>query len=105
MPSPTDAAFWRPTSGGVSVAIRVQPRARKPGVGGVIAATDGPRLRIAVTEPPDAGEANRAVCAALARALDVPPSAVAIDAGAGSRLKRLLVSGDPAGLSARLEAL
>jgi len=98
-------AFWRAVPDGVSVAVKVQPRARRPAVHGAIELAGGPRLRIAVAEPPEAGRANRATCAALAAALDVPPSAVRVTAGAAARDKRLLVSGDPALLARRLAAL
>ena len=58
-----------------------------------------------VTEPPEDGRANRAVCAAVADLLHVAPSAVSVTAGASSREKTLRVTGDPAALSARLAAL
>jgi uncharacterized protein len=97
--------FWHPVAAGVSVAVKVQPRARRSGVRGAVTGPDGPRLGIAVTAPPADGAANRAACAALAEALGVPASAVALAAGAASREKRLLVSGDPAVLGARLATL
>jgi len=97
--------FWRSLPDGVSVAVKVQPQARRPAVGGRLPAANGSRLRIAVTEAPEDGRANRAACAALARALGVAPSAVAITAGAGSREKTLRVTGDPAALGARLGGL
>ncbi|HTI79429.1 MAG TPA: DUF167 domain-containing protein [Acetobacteraceae bacterium] len=93
--------FWRALSGGVSVAVKVHPRSRRPGV----QTAAGDRLRIAVTEPPEDGRANRAVCAAIADLLHVAPSAVSVTAGASSREKTLRVTGDPAALSARLAAL
>jgi hypothetical protein len=99
------AAFWRPVSGGVSVAVKVQPKARRPGVSGPVAAADGPRLRIAVSEPAEDGRANRAACATLAAALGVAASAVSVTAGASSRQKLLHVSGDAGQLAPRLEAL
>ena len=98
-------AFWRSTPLGVNVAVKVQPRARRPGVQGTAPTADGPRLCIAVSEPPEDGRANRAACAALAGALDVAPSAVSVTAGAGAREKLLFVSGDPAVLGPRLAAL
>ena len=96
---------WRPTADGISVAVKVHPRARRPGLRGAVPSRDGPRLGIAVTAAPEDGAANRAVCAALAAALGVPPSSVAVASGAASREKRLLVSGDPVALGARLTAL
>ncbi len=97
--------FWRPAEGGVSVAVKVQPKSRRPGVQGRAPAVDGERLRIGVAEAAEAGRANRAACAVLAHALDLPASAVAVTAGLTSREKTLRVAGDPAALKARLEAL
>jgi uncharacterized protein (TIGR00251 family) len=87
----------------VELRVKVQPGARRPGLGGTAPGIDGPRLPVAVTEPPEDGRANRAVCAALARALRVAPSAVEVAQGAGARQKTLRVAGDPAALAARLE--
>jgi uncharacterized protein (TIGR00251 family) len=95
------AVFWRALDDGISVAVKVHPRSRRPGVQGPA----GDRLRIAVTEPPEDGRANRAVCAAIAYILDVAPSAVRVTIGASSREKTLRITGDPAVLAARLAAL
>ena len=65
----------------------------------------GPCLRIGVNEPPEDSRANRAVCAVLAEALHVPPSAVAVTIGHASRDKTLHVAGDTALLTIRLETL
>jgi uncharacterized protein YggU (UPF0235/DUF167 family) len=89
----------------VSIAVKVQPGARRAGVLGRVDAEAGPRLKIAVRAKPVDGAANRAVCAALAELLDVPVSAVNVLQGAASRQKILTVSGDPAMLTGRLEAL
>lgn len=97
--------FWRALPDGVSVAVKVQPKARRSGVLGIGPAADGPRLRIGVSEPAEDGRANRAACAALADALHVAPSAVRITAGAAAREKLLFVGGDPAALGRRLAAL
>jgi uncharacterized protein (TIGR00251 family) len=99
------AAFWRAEAGAVVVRVKVQPKSRRPGISGLRAAADGPRLAVAVTEAPEDGRANRAVCAALADALSVAPGAVAVAQGAASREKTLRVAGDPAALAPRLEAL
>jgi len=90
---------------GITVRLRVQPKARRPGFGGVVVGGDGARLKLAVTAPPADGAANRAVCVALAEALGVAPSAVAVAQGAGAREKTLRVAGDPVALGARLQAL
>jgi uncharacterized protein YggU (UPF0235/DUF167 family) len=97
--------FFRPSAGGVTVAVKVHPGARRPGVLGRVPDVEGTRLKIAVAEPPEDGRANRAVCLAMAQALNVPTSMVCVLHGAGSRQKTLLVAGDPADLAARLAAL
>jgi hypothetical protein len=98
-------AFWRAEGAGATVRVKVQPRARQPGLGGLKAAADGPRLALAVTEAPEDGRANRAACATLAAALGIASSAVDVAQGATSREKLLRVAGDAALLGPRLEAL
>jgi uncharacterized protein YggU (UPF0235/DUF167 family) len=86
--------------------VKVQPRSRRPGIGGLAPdGSPGGALRVAVTDPPEDGRANRAVCLALAAALGVPGSAVTVAHGAGSRLKTLRIAGDPARLSETLRRL
>jgi uncharacterized protein YggU (UPF0235/DUF167 family) len=51
------------------------------------------------------GEANRALCALLAKGLGAPSSSPRLVAGSKSRVKQVAVSGDPAALIAKLEAL
>ncbi len=97
--------FWRPLPDGVAVAVKVQPKSRRPGVHGTAPSGEGERLRIGVSEAADGGRANRAACAALADALGLPASAVQLTLGTTSREKTLHVSGDPAALGAKLAAL
>jgi uncharacterized protein YggU (UPF0235/DUF167 family) len=97
--------YWRTEPDGVLVRVKVQPKARRRGLGGVKPAADGPRLAIAVAEAPEDGRATRAACDALAEALGIAKSAVALAQGAASREKTLRVAGDPAILVPRLEAL
>lgn len=98
-------SFWRAETDAVLVRVKVQPKARRRGLGGVKPAADGPRLAIAVAEAPEDGRATRAACEALAEALGVASSSVALVQGAASREKTLRVAGDPAALAAKLEAL
>jgi uncharacterized protein len=97
--------FWRELPNGVAVAVRVQPKSRRPGVQGTAPSTDGERLRIGVSEPAEDGRANRAACTVLAAALEVAPSSVSVSAGATSREKTLRVTGDATALRTRLDAL
>ncbi|HEY1412552.1 MAG TPA: DUF167 family protein [Rhodopila sp.] len=97
--------FWHARADGVSVTVKVQPKSRRPGIQGAAFSINGPCLRIGVTDPPEDGRANRAVCAVLAQALHVPGTTVAVASGQTSRDKTLHVAGDPALLTARLETL
>jgi uncharacterized protein YggU (UPF0235/DUF167 family) len=87
----------------VDLEVRVQPRARRAALGGL--SPDGAALAVAVTEAPEDGRANRAVCLAVARALGVPGSSVEVLRGATSRRKTLRIAGDPALLTQGLESL
>lgn len=90
------------SAGGVSFAVKVQPRARRNAVTGVV----GDALKLAVTAAPEAGRANQAVIALLAELLNLPRSSVTMAAGAGSRNKRIRVAGlSAAQVRARLAAL
>jgi uncharacterized protein (TIGR00251 family) len=93
----------RPLPDGIELRVKVQPRSRRPGLGGL--SPDGGALRVAVTEVPEDGRANRAVCAAIAKALGVAPSSVELAAGAAARLKTLRIAGDPARLTDHLRKL
>ncbi len=97
--------FWRAGLDGVTVKVKVQPRAKRPGLQGVQESASGPRLKIAVAAAAEDGRANRAVCACLAKVLHQPQSSVRIVAGASNREKSLVVTGDAVALAARLELL
>lgn len=97
--------FWRAAADSVSVMVKVQPKSRRPGLQGTAPSADGIRLKIGVSEAPEDGKANRAVCVLLADVLDVAQSAVQVTAGATSREKLIRVSGDPDLLAKRLSAL
>jgi uncharacterized protein len=79
----------REDAGAVVFDVLVTPRASRERIGPVI---DG-RLKVAVTAPPVDGEANAAVCAALARALGVARSSVAVLRGESGRRKTVRVAG------------
>jgi uncharacterized protein YggU (UPF0235/DUF167 family) len=97
--------FWQARPDGLRVAVKVQPKSRRPGVQGRAPDIDGTRLRIGVSEAAEDGRANRAACGILAGALGVPESTITVLLGATSRQKTLFVAGDPAALAARLAAL
>lgn len=67
---------------GTTIAVRVTPNARRPGVELV----EG-QIRVAVTETPEAGKATEAARAALAKAMGVAKTRLALVRGATSRDK------------------
>jgi len=97
---------WRPSTGGISVALRVTPRGRRDDIDGIETLSDGRSVvKLRVRAIADGGEANRAVMELLAKALRVPKAKVRLLSGATSRLKQVAIDGDPAELGEALRAL
>jgi len=87
---------------GCILPVRAHAGARRNEIGGE---HDG-ALRVAVTQAPEKGKANKAIAALLAKELAVRKSQVELLAGETSPQKRFLVRGlTPAELQARLEPL
>lgn len=83
--------------------VRVTPRARATRIDGLMDEADGGvRLRITVTEAADAGRANAAVLALLAREWRLPKTSLAVVSGAADRRKIIHVAGDGASLMEKL---
>ena len=83
----------------------MQPGARKTAIGGLVTRADGGvALKIWVTAAPEAGKANAALIALLAKTWRLPKGAFEIASGHGHRDKTLLIAGDPMALKERLEA-
>ncbi|HZP64377.1 MAG TPA: DUF167 domain-containing protein [Terriglobales bacterium] len=74
---------------GVSFVVKVQPRARKNAITGVV----GDALKLALTAPPVDGRANEACTEFFAELFGVPRSAVVIISGQSSRRKVVRVAG------------
>ncbi len=86
--------------------IRLTPKAKREALGGTWTGSRGESyLSASVTAPPDKGAANAALIAQIAKALSVPASRVALEAGATSRLKRLRILACPPEVEARIAAL
>ena len=97
-------APYAPLADGLRLRVRVTPRARADALGGIVADGKSVRLRLSVTAPPHAGEANAAVIALLARTLRLPKSTLTVVAGAGSREKTIAIRGDASTLAASIDA-
>jgi hypothetical protein len=93
-PSPPPPLPAHVAPGGIVIAVRAAPKARREGIEGMAERPRGPALKIAVAAAPADGRANARLAEILADALDVPPSAVSIRTGAASRDKTVFVSGD-----------
>jgi uncharacterized protein YggU (UPF0235/DUF167 family) len=97
---------WRRTNEGVIVSCRLTPKGGRDAIDGVTGLADGSSVLAArVRCAAQGGEANHALCALLAERLGAPTSSARIVTGSKSRLKQVVVSGDPGALIARLEAL
>lgn len=83
---------------GVTVELRVRPRARR-----IALEISGNALRAAVTAAPEDGKANAAVVALLAESWQLPKSTFAVIKGAAARDKTVSVAGDPEALAGRIE--
>ena len=80
----------RETTAGVSFKVRVQPRASRAAITGVLG---DEILKIALAAPPVEGRANEALVRFFAELFDVPPSAIEIASGGQSRNKVVRVAG------------
>ncbi len=79
----------RQVDDGVLLAVKVVPGASRTRGRGEL----GGRLKVAVTSPPEAGQANKALVAYLAELLGVPKRTVTIDSGHGSPRKTVRITG------------
>ncbi len=78
----------RDTQQGTVFEVRVQPRAKRTTILGVL---DG-RLKIALASPPVDGRANEELREFFAELFSVPRTAIVVLAGGHSRNKRVLIS-------------
>lgn len=74
---------------GVTIAIRVHPRAKRNAITGEI----GDVLKVSLTAPPIEGKANAACIEFFAKFLKVSRSSISIAAGQNSRNKKIRVAG------------
>ncbi len=79
----------RDTALGAQFALRVQPRASRNAIAGVM----GDAVKLAITAPPVDGKANQAVVEYLAELFGVAKSSIAIVSGETGRNKRIAVRG------------
>ena len=83
----------RAVAGGVTLAVRTQPGAKKTAIARVYGEGATAQLKIAVQAPPIEGRANEALIAFLSEAFGLPKSAVKLIAGELSRSKVFRLEG------------
>jgi uncharacterized protein (TIGR00251 family) len=97
---------WRYSTEGISVALRVTPRGDRDDIDGVETLANGRMVvKVRVRAIAEGGAANRAVTELLAKVLGVPKGRVRVLSGTTSRLKQIVVDGDPAKLGEILRKL
>lgn len=97
-PAPATPPWLSPREGGIVVAVKAVPRARRTRAAGEQAGL----LRVQVAAPPHEGQANAALCAYLATAAGARPSQARVRRGSGGARKLVEIDGDPRALAARL---
>jgi len=83
----------RQVEGGVTLAVRAQPGAKKTAIIGVYGEGEESQLKIAVQAPPIEGRANEALIAFLAEKFRLPKRSVELVSGELSRSKVFLLRG------------
>lgn len=83
----------RSVAGGVTLAVRAQPGAKKTVIAGIYGEGASAQLKIAVQAPPIEGRANLALIAYLAEVFEVPRNSVELATGELSRSKVFLLRG------------
>ena len=84
-----DMAVLQESGQGVTLNVKIQPRARRNGIVGQV----GDALKIAITAPAMEGRANEACIQFLAELLRQPRSSISIVSGQKSRNKAIQIAG------------
>ncbi len=85
------------------MSVRLQPKASENRIGPVVPDADGGAvLKVAVTQPPAEGRANKALIKLLAKSWGLPKTAISVKRGARDRRKTLFIEGDPEYLFERM---
>ena len=92
------------SASGLSLSLRVTPKARRNRIDGIADDADGgTALKVAVTAAPEDGKANAAVIALLAKEWRLPKSAFTVTRGGGNRRKTVAIEGDGAALKEKID--
>lgn len=94
------AGPYRTSRDGILLEVRLTPRAARDGFDGI----KQDRLQARVRAVPEDGRANTALVELVADEIGVAKSTVAVATGKTSRLKTVLIAGDPKTLEPRVMA-
>ncbi len=95
---------YRRRADGVTLAVRLTPRASRDGIDGVKEGPSGPHIQARVRAVPEDGRANAALVELVADEIGVPKSTIEVIAGQTARLKSLHIKGDATALETRIAA-
>lgn len=76
-------------SGPLTLSIKAVPNSSRDQIAGTLDLPAGPRLKVRVSAPPEAGKANKAIIKLLARELGCRPADVEVTAGSSSPEKTI----------------
>ena len=93
-----------PAHGGVSIRVRIKPGAAQDRIRGIVDSSDGSALEVSVTAPPTEDRANKALVVLLAKSWRLPKTGLTIISGNKSRIKTILIHGEPDDLLRSLTA-
>jgi uncharacterized protein len=102
-PAPPGLSLRR-SRDGISIAVRLTPKARVDEIVGVEDFGGEAVLKARVRALPESGRANTALETLIARWLKLPPSTVSVAQGGKSRLKQVAIEGDAEALSRLIAA-
>ncbi len=94
---------FQAASGGVSVNVRLTPKASRNRIGPVVAHGGCAVLKVQVTAVPERGKANRALIKLLAKAWRLPKTAFAVKRGVKDRRKTIHIEGGTEDLLEKLK--
>jgi uncharacterized protein YggU (UPF0235/DUF167 family) len=83
--------------------VRLTPKSGRDEIAGIETYGGEPVLKARVRALPEGGRANQALERLIARWLKVPASSVSVAQGGKSRMKQVLVEGDPDALARLVE--
>ncbi|MEM7749020.1 MAG: DUF167 family protein [Pseudomonadota bacterium] len=96
---------FRVTKHGIELRVRLTPKSSRDQIGEILEIEGIGVLRVAVRALPQAGAANAALLALIAKSLRIPKTSIRLASGGKSRIKVLEIAGDPETLAANLDRI